>query len=132
MSNPPDRMTRVQAVLARTGVSSFTLYDQIEDSCFTKASSPHPIHFGESLSGSRARKASIPICDDLADWRNVMRHPELLPAHQMPSASTCSDPDVIAFAEALARVNVTRDIAAARAKREVIGADRHLRPLQQR
>jgi hypothetical protein len=48
------------------------------------------------------------------------------------SWKNCSDPEVIAFAEALARASVTRDIAAARSTRDAIGANRNLRTLQQR
>lgn len=41
-------------------------------------------------------------------------------------------PDVIAFVEALARLHVRRDLAAARNTRNPNSADRHLRPVQQR
>lgn len=40
--------------------------------------------------------------------------------------------DLLAFAEALARAHVARDIAAARTQKESALADRHLRSIQQR
>lgn len=43
-----------------------------------------------------------------------------------------SSPELIAFAEALARAHVARDIAASRTSKDSPVADRHLRPLQQR
>lgn len=43
-----------------------------------------------------------------------------------------SDADMIAFAEALARAHVARDIAAARGTKDSDSANRHLRSLQQR